>query len=385
MHVSSAKMTPERTSRNSSIVLASPFCWPEVRRGGERMHADLAQNYADDGYAVTFLSSAPEAKAGDVELPNGLTGQVIVPRKDRFRFRHYFTPAHEFRLRAVKAIRDLTCDTFYALTYFDAAAWQSAKRGGNKARLVVHSIGIPNARAYSRVPWDARMLAASIRQADRLFVLSTFASDQTYHHYHRRPEVLPPPVKVDDFPAKNKGLRAPSLLFCGDVNEPRKGADLLIRAAARVVVDQPDLQLVFSGAVSATREKALCDLAKFAGVRVTFLGTGNRADLPRLYREASVVVLPSHWEAFGLVLVEALASGTPVVAASQGGGADIVNDDCVGTMFDAHSDRPEAALADAIRSTLEKANDVSSIATCRKRAMDFDWSRLRAAYHEAVS
>ncbi|MFK7870092.1 MAG: glycosyltransferase family 4 protein [Roseobacter sp.] len=349
------------------------------------MHADLARHFAQDGYDVTFLSSALASRVDKVELPTHLAGQIIVPRQDRWRFRHYFTPAHEFRLKAVAAMRDLDCDAFYSLTYFDAAAWCAAKGKGSTARLIVHSIGVPNAKVYRRVPWDGQMMAGSIKKADKVFVLSRFAADQTHQHYGRMPEVLPPPVDFDAFDKKQMPPDRPTVLFCGDVNEPRKGADVLIRAAGILTKDIPDLTVVYSGAVAPARQASLEALARDSGVSATFLGTGNRSDIPQLYRSASVVVLPSQWEAFGLVLVEAMASGTPVVAAKEGGGADIVNDERVGTLFDANASAPEKVLADAIRQSMEKAQDTATIDACRARARDFDWRQLGPLYRQAVA
>lgn len=348
------------------------------------MHADIAHHFIEDGYDVTFLSSAPATATGAVELPDGLTHRVIVPRRDRFRFGRYFSPAHEFRLRAVPALRNLECDTFYSLTYFDAAAWADERIRNSDARFVVHSIGVPNARAYARVPWDARMLARSIKLADRLFVLSRFAADQTLRHYGRLPDVLPPPVRVSDFPAKDKPPDRPRILFSGDVNEPRKGAELLIRAVGRIAGQMDGIDLVFTGAVAREREVRLARLGREVGISPRFLGLGSRDGLPETYRSSSVVVLPSQWEAFGLALVEALASGTPIVAATLGGGADILNRAELGALFDASSDDPVDMLARALQDALEKSGDPSTIAACNDRALDFDWSRLGKRYREAV-
>ncbi|MEL7088609.1 MAG: glycosyltransferase family 4 protein [Planctomycetota bacterium] len=381
MQPASTEIAPEAAS-SPSVAIASPFCWPEVRRGGERMHAELTTHLAKDGFDVTFLSSAKRGEAKNAEIPEGVAHRVVLERRDLLRFRHHFTPAHEFRLRAPSYIRSIKCDTFYALTYFDAAAFLAAHPRSPRPKLVTHSIGVPYRRVYRRVPWDGHMLARSIADADRVYVLSTFAADQTHKDYGRRPDVLPPPVNVGDFPAKETIPERPVILFSGDVNEPRKGADLLVRAVN--TFKDCDPELVFSGAITEAREAELRGLSELPGERLSFLGTGRREDLPALYRSAKILVLPSQWEAFGLVLVEALASGTPVVAARMGGGSDIVDRAEIGTLFDADSDEPVGALARAIRETLEKASTLSSISACRARALDFTWERLGPAYREAL-
>jgi glycosyltransferase involved in cell wall biosynthesis len=105
--------------------------------------------------------------------------------------------------------------------------------------------------------------------------------------------------------------------------------------------------------------------------------------LARAYGEAWVAVLPAVDEAFGLVLVEALACGTPVVGYAGGGIPEIVDRDGVGRLF--HRLEPEA-LAEAILDTLETAGDPATAARCRAHAERFSTDlcteRYLALYHE---
>jgi D-inositol-3-phosphate glycosyltransferase len=117
------------------------------------------------------------------------------------------------------------------------------------------------------------------------------------------------------------------LLFVGRI-QPLKAPDVLIKAVAHLVHRDPELRrrLVVavlggpSGSGLAAPE-ALQQLAEQVGVAdlVTFAPPVSRSDLAQWYRAADLVAVPSHSESFGLVAVEALASGTPVVAADVGG------------------------------------------------------------------
>jgi glycosyltransferase involved in cell wall biosynthesis len=104
----------------------------------------------------------------------------------------------------------------------------------------------------------------------------------------------------------------------------------------------------------------------------------DRAALAAVYREAWVSALPSVNEAFGLVLAEALACGTPVVAADSGGMPEVLGGrDDVGATFAGDS---ADALADALRRALALHEDSATPARCREQAERFSTDRTTGAY-----
>lgn len=110
--------------------------------------------------------------------------------------------------------------------------------------------------------------------------------------------------------------------------------------------------------------------------RVVFLG--SRSDVPELLEKSDVVVLSSHWEAFGLAAVEAMASGRPLVASDVGGLRDVVGG--AGVLFP-HGD--DKALAEKIQYLCEHPDEYREVAeSCQEKAKQYDISVMAEKYLE---
>jgi glycosyltransferase involved in cell wall biosynthesis len=123
-----------------------------------------------------------------------------------------------------------------------------------------------------------------------------------------------------------------------------------------------------SAAEQATVEAATDHLGRHVG------------DVSSFYRDATVSVLPSRHEAFGVVLVESLASGTPVVCTNDGGMPEIAGGDDVGRIAEETPD----SLATAILGAIELAADDRTPARCAERARSWDWDATIGPAHEAL-
>ena len=159
-----------------------------------------------------------------------------------------------------------------------------------------------------------------------------FKSDENFTNSKIR--VIPPGVDLEVFKpgdrsaARNKlGLtNAKMVLYAGRL-EPLKGIDIAIEALAKLDTHEIVNLIVVGG--DSTSEDFVVELKRLAGSlgiseRVKFIGSISQPELADYYRAADVLIFPSYYESFGLVALEAMVSGIPVVASRVGGLTDLV-------------------------------------------------------------
>ncbi len=186
------------------------------------------------------------------------------------------------------------------------------------------------------------------------------------------------------------------VLFVGRI-EPLKGLDSLLRAVA-LIRDQSELQLhlmVIGGEPEASDEQMDAEMRRMLkltdelgiGDLVTYLGRRDQDTLQYYYSAAEVVVMPSHYESFGLVALEAMACGRPVIASETGGLVFLVQDGETG--FHVPTAMP-AALAERLASLLEDRDLMARLGgRAAEYARGFDWrgvaERVVGVYQELLS
>jgi phosphatidylinositol alpha-mannosyltransferase len=358
------------------IALVHPHCWPEVRRGGERYLSDLAWSLHGAGHEVHVLTGTDGPSRDSVE------GGIVYRR-----FRHLRPSSFErrglsrddtFGATVLPRLLRPRYDVVHALTPTAAIA---ARLAGQRTVFTV--IGHPSAGHLERTPKDRRLFAAAMRIASRTMALSRASAGAVTDLFGRPCGVLPPGIRLDLFPAELAPRQGPArVLFSAAADDRRKGLPIAMAALRLLLERRPDTRLQISSAgdhtwvvpqlgADADRLLAATDV----------LGAGSLEEVPGRYRAATVTVLPSAGEAFGLALVESLASGTPAVCSRSGGMPEIIDSDDVGRAVP-HDDPP--ALAAALDEVIELAADPAAPAQCAEHAKRWGWVENVGPMHEAV-
>jgi D-inositol-3-phosphate glycosyltransferase len=185
------------------------------------------------------------------------------------------------------------------------------------------------------------------------------------------------------------------LVFAGRM-QPLKAPHVVLHAAAEMIRDDPGLagrlRVAFVGGPSGTGRAdpdGLAELAAALGISglVRLEPPCPQPELADWYRAATVVMVPSCSESFGLVAVEAQACGTPVVAASVGGLRTAVRDGVSGVLVDS---RDPARYARIVRDLIARPDTLARLSRgAREHASRFGWSvtvdRLLSLYAGAMS
>ncbi len=228
---------------------------------------------------------------------------------------HYIAAA---RALAAKRPDLLLCGHFSLLPL---AAWL-AKRWKIPLWLQLHGIECwqPPKRHWRQWGLGRVNLASAVSRYTREQFLRWANMD------HHRAVVLANTVPNDCFidPESRSLVSGPYLLSAGRLNsqEAYKGHDVIIRALPKIRTQYPQLTFVVAG--EGDDQPRLQALAQAHGVsdNVVFLGYVDRAKLLALYRHAELFVMPSHGEGFGIVFLEALANGCPILGVGLDGSAD---------------------------------------------------------------
>lgn len=233
----------------------------------------------------------------------------------------------------------------------------------------------PKLRAIAAV---GPLIEPMIEKLSARIAVSEMAQATLNNLYGTEAVVIPNGIDCSRFSSARKissheNLAAPRIGFLGRFEESRKGLPLLLEALPKVIKSVPDVQLVVAGPGDPT--KLLAKIEPSVAKHITFLGRLTEEEKVKFLASLNLYVAPNTGgESFGIILAEAMASGTPVLASDIPAFVDLLS---VGNCGQTFASEDSSALAHSITDLLKSTERLQKLAeNGLVAAIRFDWGSV---------
>lgn len=376
------------------------------KTGGMNVYVrEIARELARRGILIDIYTRvAAPAEAGKVlrlsknarliYLPAG--PQEVIGPNDVYMFLNEFRDA----LEAFVAAENIAYDAIYSHYWLSGwVALQLKRKWGVPVAQMFHTLGRMKNRIAERDTSsedDIRVRGETqiMEKVDRIIAATPAERSQLLYLYRadrRKISIVPPGVDLKRFSPGNKaqsmvqvGLASDvkHLLFVGRI-EPLKAVDTIFQATAALRSQQPTLyEQLRINIIGGDLEDASAEMQRLQHLSeqlalqnsVNFLGAQAQDILPDYYRAVEALIMPSDYESFGMVALESMACGTPVIASEVGGLAFLIQDGVTGYHVPV---REPLALASRITTLLtDHAKQASMGTSAAEVAKDYSWSKI---------
>lgn len=377
------------TADGARRIVLAPSAYAPSLGGVEELTAKLARAFVDDGRDVV-VSTMRWPKS----LPDQQTIDGIAVRREVFRtadtagWRSWVARADQplTMNRLVRQYRAFRPDVLHIQCVSHAAAHQARAARRLGIPLVVTLQGeltMDATDVFGRSPRLRASLRDLMANADAVTACSAATLREAEQWFGRplgeRGRVVYNGVDIDEFAKAQPMQHSRPYVFGIGRHVHQKGFDVLIDAFAGLIEQgRENLDLVIAG--DGADHAALRTQVARLGLddRVQLIGRTDRAATASWFKGASLFVLSSRHEPFGIVNVEAMAAGTPVVATAVGGVPEFVHDGKTGLLIPPDD---AVAMADAIARVVDDDHLRTELVNNASRVIDkFRWSSLANEY-----
>jgi phosphatidylinositol alpha-mannosyltransferase len=349
--------------------------------GGVQLHVrDLAETLIALGHTVSVLAPADD----DVPLPSYVVpaGRAVPVRYNGSVARLSFGPLSAARVRRWISAGD-----------FDVVHVHEPLTPSLALLAVVSVKDEPVVATFHTAMTRSRAMHAAsgvlqlvLERLTARIAVSALARKVQVEHLGGDAWVIPNGVSVARFadarPLPGWPGEGGSIGFLGRFTESRKGFAVLLDAFTRLVADRPGLRLLVAG--PGDTDEVLEDVPDEIASRITFLGLVSEEEKPRMLRSVDVYVAPNMGgESFGMILTEAMAAGTPVVASDLDAFRRVLEQGRVGALFPVGN---AGALADTLADLLDNpARRADLVAQATQAVATYDWPVIAARVLEVYN
>jgi len=379
------------------------------KTGGMNVYVrELSHELGKQGYLVDIFTRRSSSSEPDVDTAIGNNVRVIYlsagPSAPLTPDEHYpYLSEFTANLMSFATLHNIHYDIVYSHYWLSGAVAAKLKEawgirfvhmyhtlGHMKKRIRVNEFYEPDQRIATEaqvLQWADRVIAATPAEQAQLRWL--------YRANRRQIEVIPPGVNAEHFRDSMSSAEARRalgmdpesnmLLFVGRI-EPLKAVDTILEALYVLREKSPrllrKLHFVIVGGNPDSKHdfemQRLQDMSIEFGIEqfVSFVGAKEQSQLPMYYSAATAVVMPSDYESFGMVALEAMSCGTPVIASQVGGLQFLVRDQETGFHIPT---REPISLAECIIALMSDPSKTLSMGLSASRiAREYTWSQIAA-------
>jgi phosphatidylinositol alpha-mannosyltransferase len=353
------------------IGIACPYTWDVP--GGVQAHVhDLADHLLALGHTVSVLTPVDDPDEADLPPYVVPAGRAVPIPYNGSVARLVFGPLSLARTR--RWVRDGAFDVLHVHEPIVPSVSMLACFAADGPMVATFHTATARSRALQVF---GTALQPALEKVQGRIAVSPAARRVVVEHLGGDAVLIPNGVDVDRFggaqPLPGQGSDRPTVVFLGRIDEPRKGLAVLLEALPELVRLVPDVRLLVAGPGDAddVREAVPRSLRD----RVELLGRVSEADKPRVFASGSVYCAPNtHGESFGIVLVEAMAAGTPVVASDLEAFRRVLDEGRSGVLVPV---RDAGALATALGELLVDAPRRERLAAAGlQKVRAYDWSTV---------
>lgn len=395
------------------IALISVHTSPLAPMGGKKTGGmnvyirELSRELGEQGYLVDIFTRRSSPAAPDVDTAIGDNVRVIyleagppapLTSDEQVAFLSELTA----NLMAFATRRSIHYDIAYSHYWLSGAVAAKLKEAwGIRFVHMYHTLGHMKKRIRANEFYrpDKRIMTEAhiLRWADRIIAATPAEQAQLrwlYRASRRQIEVIPPGVSPERFQSASSaearqalGIDPESsmLLFVGRI-EPLKAVDTILEALYVLRGKAPGLlkrlHFVIVGGDPKSKHdiemQRLQDMSIQLGIAqfVSFVGAKEQSQLPVYYAAATAVIMPSDYESFGMVALEAMSSGTPVIASQVGGLQFLVRDQETGFHIPA---REPISLAECVIALVSDPSKTAAMGLSASRiAKEYTWTQIAA-------